>query len=954
MSANILVIEYEPRYVDRIQKALAGPDFHLEIVNDLESAVERCARFEPRLVIITSVLPGLKIDDAITQLRGRAGLRTAPVLILMSGYRGSDRTADAQRYGAQDILERPFSADALVQRVRHLLAAEDSPVSTQAIPKDTLDALRRSAGLSESEGSSLTSDELFGDILSDVEDGSESGDRGKDEQAGVKSETPPAAPSRPEKASDLDAALADLARDKGSDRPRRAKPTSETDVDAILSQTLAGLDIRPTRRKAEGPSPSAPPKEADAAAKTPSPEPPRQPPAEPPPAQRAAPPPASEPEAPPPAKKPEAPPPSAAKEPAPSGTQFGQYVLEEHIATGGMAEVYQARMMGMEGFQKTVAIKRILPHLTDNDEFVTMFIDEAKLAAQLNHNNIIHIYDLGKIDRSYYIAMEYIEGRDLRSILRLCRDREVVPPVALALYVATLLASALDYAHKKRDFEDRDLGLVHRDVSPQNVLISNDGAIKLCDFGIAKAASKASHTRAGALKGKLQYMSPEQAWGKDIDHRSDIFSLGLVLYEMLTGEKAFTGESELSILEQVRNPEVVPPSRRNPAVTGEIEAIVLKTLQPDRDDRYQSARDLQRDMERVMRSMGWSVDSADVARFLHQLESGEPITGFDEPAPSAVDATVAMPKPTIPEPETPAPPPSEPPPPETAASEAEPEPEGEPATATEPPVEAVATEAAPAVADETPPIAEGVLDPSAGDGRSRQRVWLWLAAAAVLVVGGALVLFLGRGGGSERPQPTPVPVAAVAVEPTPTETPPAELVEAARAAAEEEIARREDDLRRRLEKEFPTPTPLPPTPTPTEPPTPTPVPTATATPQPTATATPRPTATPIPPTPTPSVREGDIVAMGPGVRPPDLVKRVEPSYPPAAERMRVDGVVELQALVGTDGSVEQIRVLEVSRPGVGFERATEEAVREWQYRPATKNGVKVRMWVTIRVPFTMR
>ena len=160
-------------------------------------------------------------------------------------------------------------------------------------------------------------------------------------------------------------------------------------------------------------------------------------------------------------------------------------------------------MMGMEGFQKTVAIKRILPHLTDNDEFVTMFIDEAKLAAQLNHNNIIHIYDLGKIERSYYIAMEYIEGHDLRSLLRLCRDREVQPPIAIGLHIATMLASALDYAHRKQDFEDRDLGLVHRDVSPQNVLISNDGDIKLCDFGIAKAASKASHTRAGALKGQI-------------------------------------------------------------------------------------------------------------------------------------------------------------------------------------------------------------------------------------------------------------------------------------------------------------------------------------------------------------------------------------------------------------------------------------------------------------------
>src|SRR6266699_2212674 len=165
-----------------------------------------------------------------------------------------------------------------------------------------------------------------------------------------------------------------------------------------------------------------------------------------------------------------------------------------------MAEVWKARMRGVEGFQKIVAIKKILPHLSDNQEFIEMFIDEAKLAAQLNHNNIIHIYDLGKIQNSYYIASK--------------------------------VAAALDYAHRKRDFEDREMGLVHRDVSPQNVLISEEGDIKLCDFGIAKAASKASHTQAGALKGKLQYMSPEQAWGKHIDKRSDIFALSTVLFEM--------------------------------------------------------------------------------------------------------------------------------------------------------------------------------------------------------------------------------------------------------------------------------------------------------------------------------------------------------------------------------------------------------------------------------------
>ena len=329
----------------------------------------------------------------------------------------------------------------------------------------------------------------------------------------------------------------------------------------------------------------------------------------------------------PPGRKPpaEVAPPERSESPAPSGSEFGQYVIEEHIATGGMADVYKARMMGMEGFQKTVAIKRILGNLTDSDEFVRMFIDEAKLAAQLNHNNIIHIYDLGKVDRSHYIAMEYIEGHDLRSILEECRQRDVKMPIELALYITILLASALDYAHKKHDFDNRALGLVHRDVSPQNVLISFDGDIKLCDFGIAKAASKASQTRAGALKGKLQYMSPEQAWGKDIDHRSDIFSLGLVLFEMLTNEKVFSGTSELSVLEQVRDPIITAPSMKNAEVDSEVDRIIFLALNAERDERYQSAEDFKRDLEKVMRKKGWSADRSTLVAFLESLDSGRKV-----------------------------------------------------------------------------------------------------------------------------------------------------------------------------------------------------------------------------------------------------------------------------------------------------------------------------------------
>jgi len=932
MSANILVIEYEPRSVEHVRSALAGSGFHLEIIGNIDEAVNRCANFEPTVVIITSVLPNLKIEDAITQLRARAGLRATPFLILMSGYRGEDSREDAIRYGAQDILQRPFGGETLLERINRLIELAPNPAATQAIPQEMLDALRKSAGLSGGV-SSVTSDDLFGDILSDMEGG---------EQQPVKEPGEVAPKPPPPESSEIDRALAEIVRSGATaPSPPRKESSTEAEVDKMLSDTLAGLEITP--KKPVAPTPASSEKAArPAAAKAPTPAPAVQPPekpAVPPPEKKA---PAAAKPAPPPKAVPKTKAPEPAAVPAPedhvaTGTEFGQYVIEERIATGGMADVYKARMMGMEGFRKTVAIKRILSNLTDSDEFVRMFIDEAKLAAQLNHNNIIHIYDLGKIDRAHYIAMEFIEGRDLRSVLEECQKRKLKMPVGLALYITTLLASALDYAHKKRDFENRDLGLVHRDVSPQNVLLSYEGDVKLCDFGIAKAASKASQTRAGALKGKLQYMSPEQAWGKDIDHRSDIFSLGLVLYEMLTTEKVFTGTSELSVLEQVRDPIISPPSMANPEVDAEIDRIVFLALHAAREERYQSALDLQRDLERVMRKRGWSSDNASVATFLKELEGGGEIS--QTPSLEATAARVASP-------------PLEPPVPPGGPVEEGPIGLPEPNIELE---EALSSTRAPA-----PKIAELSMD-SSGTGfepvvpsDDKKRLWMILAFLVVVAAAiGGWLIFGGSEGG--MPQAEREPAVVVTATETPTPVPSDgllsddELVERAREVAAAEITKQEEELRKRLEEEFPTPTPIPPTPTPTE--TPTPVPSATPTPvPPTATPVP-PTATPIPPTPTPSVREGDIVVPGPEVVEPVPMFRESPKYPPMARQMKLTGVVDLQALVGIDGSVEEIRISSVSPKNVGFEAATENAIKNWRYKPATKKGVKVRMWVSIRVPF---
>jgi serine/threonine protein kinase len=299
--------------------------------------------------------------------------------------------------------------------------------------------------------------------------------------------------------------------------------------------------------------------------------------------------------------------------------EFGNYYLLEKVAVGGMAELFKARQRGVHDFEKIVAIKRILPHLSDNDEFVRMFIDEAKLAAQLTHPNIVQIFDLGKAMGFYYIAMEYVDGRDLRSLLRKVREYRLPVPEPIAAAVTMKVASALDYAHRKRGINDRELKLVHRDISPQNILISYEGAVKLVDFGIAKAATKSTQTMAGALKGKLLYMSPEQALGQSLDGRSDIYSLGLVLFELLTGERCFQADSELGVLEKVRMGKVLDIRTVNPGVSLEMAALVNKALHRDVEHRYVSARFLERDLKNFLVNNHNEPTEHDVAEYVNTV-----------------------------------------------------------------------------------------------------------------------------------------------------------------------------------------------------------------------------------------------------------------------------------------------------------------------------------------------
>ncbi len=330
------------------------------------------------------------------------------------------------------------------------------------------------------------------------------------------------------------------------------------------------------------------------------------------------------------------------------GATYGPYQLLKRIAVGGMAEVFKGKRSGVEGFEKIVALKRILPHLSDNKEFVDMFIAEAKMVAGLSHPNIVQIFDLGRIEKSYYIAMEYIHGCDLRTIQKRAADRGLRMPLDLAVHIVAKVASALEFAHRKKDDKGRPMMIVHRDVSPQNIMISFDGEVKLTDFGIAKAATKATITDVGALRGKLLYMSPEQAWGKSLDRRSDLFSLGIVFYEMITEQKPFLGNSEMSILETVRECQIKPPSAVNSRVPERLEKIAMAALAKDPDHRYQDAGEMVRDLERFLLERQ-PPTPAQLARFLELLfderERGvtiheEPTAGRNQDLPREADIHV--------------------------------------------------------------------------------------------------------------------------------------------------------------------------------------------------------------------------------------------------------------------------------------------------------------------------
>ena len=338
-----------------------------------------------------------------------------------------------------------------------------------------------------------------------------------------------------------------------------------------------------------------------------------------------------------------------------------------------MAELFLGYTQSMHGFEKLVVLKKILPQFAENPEFVRMFLDEARLAATLDHANIAHVYDIGEHGNAYFFAMEYVHGQSLLKVMRAVTKAKRPLPLEHSLNIIIGTCAGLQYAHDKVGLDGTPLGIVHRDVSPPNIIITYDGLVKVVDFGIAKAATAKSSTAVGQLKGKIPYMSPEQCRSEPLDRRSDIFSIGILLYELTVGRRLFSAETEIAIIRKITTGGFPPPTSVHPHYPGELEAIVMRALQLNRESRYANARELQIELEEFAREYKLSLSSAKLAGFMEELfddearrwptnpsiaieaaQAAEPVLAT--PLPSSAPASAPAPVPTASP--APAPPPA--------------------------------------------------------------------------------------------------------------------------------------------------------------------------------------------------------------------------------------------------------------------------------------------------------
>ena len=319
-----------------------------------------------------------------------------------------------------------------------------------------------------------------------------------------------------------------------------------------------------------------------------------------------------------------------------------RYQITERLDHGGMAEVFRGVAESMEGFKKAVAIKRILPNLTKNQKFVAMFLDEARLSLFLQHANIVQVFDISKTpDNAYFLVMEYVDGCNLKALLERQKQKGRRVEIAHSIYVMMECCKALNYAHFLEHPETNEpLGIVHRDISPPNILLSKNGEIKLVDFGLAKANTQIESTDQGVVKGKFSYLSPEAASGLEVDHRADIFAVGIILWEMFTGRRLFYGETDYQTVELVRQARIPSIAALNPEIEAELEAVVRKALARDANDRYQSANDLGEALTQYLFAHRMKVTSRDIATLVRDAQVEMMRKRSAEPKESLIDALI--------------------------------------------------------------------------------------------------------------------------------------------------------------------------------------------------------------------------------------------------------------------------------------------------------------------------
>jgi serine/threonine-protein kinase len=293
-----------------------------------------------------------------------------------------------------------------------------------------------------------------------------------------------------------------------------------------------------------------------------------------------------------------------------------RYKVLERIAAGGMAEVFRAESAGLEGFKKLVAIKRVLPHLSEKKQFIGMFLDEARVCAHLSHSNCVQVFDIGVGDNTYFIVMEFVDGSDLKGVIEYQKKMGKAFPVEEATLTCVRICEGLAYAHELTDSKGKSLHIVHRDMSPPNVLLTRHGEVKIVDFGLAKANSQLERSEPGIIKGKFSYLSPEAAQGLPVDARTDVFAVGIILWELIAGRRLFLGDSDLETVRMVQRAEIPPLRQFNPKVPAELERVLAKSLAQDPAKRYQTAREFGQDLNNMLFHMGRAVSSFDLSQLV--------------------------------------------------------------------------------------------------------------------------------------------------------------------------------------------------------------------------------------------------------------------------------------------------------------------------------------------------